>query len=75
MLAGHDVPTIDRKDLVAPPEKGQLRQMSEKDQMTIREIKGMDYSQVEISTKADSPDPRVGGTRIVFDSRLDESPQ
>ena len=39
--------------------------------MKVREVEGEGYSQIEISHKADSPDPRVGGTRITFDTRLD----
>lgn len=27
---------------------------------------------MEISHKSDSPDPRVGGTKIIFDSRFDK---
>ena len=36
----------------------------------VREVVGQGFSQTEISHKADSPDPRVGGTKIIFDTRL-----
>jgi hypothetical protein len=44
-----------------------------KDQQTgleVKEIKGQGYSQTEFSQKADTLDPRIGGTKIIFDSRL-----
>ena len=40
--------------------------------MSVKEVVGDGYSQVEVSHKADSLDPRVGGTKIIFDSRLDD---
>lgn len=36
----------------------------------VAEVKGDGFSQTTISQKADSPDPRVGGTKIIFDTRL-----
>jgi hypothetical protein len=30
------------------------------------------YEQVEVGYKSESPDPRVGGTKIIFDTRLDK---
>lgn len=41
----------------------------------VREIQGDGYTQTEISQKADSMDPRVGGTRIIFDTRLTDITQ
>ena len=35
-------------------------------------IKGGTFEQVQVSQAADNPDPRVGGSRIIFDSRLDK---
>ena len=40
--------------------------------MKIEEYEGNDYSQISYQTKPDVNDPRVGGTTIIFDSRLDE---
>lgn len=40
--------------------------------MKIEEYEGDDYSQISYQTKPDVNDPRVGGTTIIFDSRLDE---
>ena len=40
--------------------------------MTVKEVVGEGFSQLEVSHKADSADPRVGGTKIIFDSRLDD---
>jgi len=37
----------------------------------VKETQGDGYSTIEIDHKSDSPDPRVGGTKITFDSRLD----
>jgi hypothetical protein len=37
-------------------------------------IKGSNYEQVKISTNSGAvPDPRVGGSSIIFDSRLDQN--
>ena len=41
--------------------------------MSVKEVVGDGFSQVEVSHKADSKDPRVGGTKIIFDSRLDDA--
>jgi hypothetical protein len=41
--------------------------------VSVEETHGDGFSQIAISTKAESPDPRVGGTKIVFDSRLDKA--
>ena len=38
--------------------------------LEIREIQGQGYTQTEFSQKADTLDPRIGGTKIIFDSRL-----
>lgn len=39
--------------------------------VSVKEIEGEGYSAVEISTRdTEVVDPRVGGTKIVFDSRL-----
>jgi len=35
------------------------------------ETSGDGFSTIEISHKSESNDPRVGGTKIIFDSRLD----
>lgn len=40
--------------------------------LEVREISGDGYSQIEISQNPDTPDPRIGGSRIIFDSRLAE---
>jgi hypothetical protein len=40
--------------------------------MEVKEVVGDGFSQVEISHKSDSTDPRVGGTKIIFDSRFDD---
>ena len=36
----------------------------------VREIAGDGYSQIEFSQNPDTPDPRIGGSKIIFDSRL-----
>ena len=41
--------------------------------LEIREIQGDGYSQTEFSQKADTLDPRIGGTKIIFDSRLSDA--
>mmetsp|Transcript_11349 Transcript_11349/g.19123 ORF Transcript_11349/g.19123 Transcript_11349/m.19123 type:complete len:236 (-) Transcript_11349:48-755(-) len=51
------------------------RPLVNKEELEISEIKGDGYEQLMISQNADSPDPRVGGTKIIFDSRLDKSLQ
>ena len=40
--------------------------------MEVKEIEGVGYSQLEVSQNSDSPDPRVGGTKIIFDTRLSD---
>ena len=35
-----------------------------------KEITGDGYSQLEFSQNSDTPDPRIGGSKIIFDSRL-----
>ena len=40
--------------------------------LKVKQIDKDGYEQIEISQKSDSPDPRVGGTKIIFDSRLDD---
>ena len=42
--------------------------------VSVKLVEGEDYEQVQvISGMEDSPDPRVLGTRLVFDSRIDPS--
>jgi hypothetical protein len=44
---------------------------SEEDGFEIRHIQGSDYEQIKfISNTAEVPDPRIGGSSIIFDSRL-----
>jgi len=38
----------------------------------IKYVDGEGYSQVEVSQNSDSPDPRVGATKIIFDTRFTE---
>jgi len=49
------------------------QQSSEKieGELKVKETKGDGYTTLEVSHKNESPDPRVGGTKIIFDSRLD----
>jgi hypothetical protein len=50
------------------------QQSSEKieGELKVKETKGEGFTTLEVSHKSDSPDPRVGGTKIIFDSRLDK---
>lgn len=42
------------------------------DGATVKHIQGQDYEQVAVTPNNEGvPDPRVGGTAIFFDSRLD----
>jgi hypothetical protein len=52
--------------------KERLKARDESNNFKIKEIDGDGYSQVEVSQNAESPDPRVGGTKIIFDSRFDD---
>lgn len=49
-----------------------FKQKKTNEGLQIKEVQGEGYSQLEVGYNADSPDPRVGGTKIVFDSRFDE---
>jgi len=40
-------------------------------ELKVKETKGDGFSTLEVSHKSESPDPRVGGTKIIFDTRLD----
>ena len=63
---------IDTTSAVSSSEqmKQRLMKMQNKD-VSVKEIEGEGYSAVEISTRdTEIVDPRVGGTKIVFDSRL-----
>ena len=40
--------------------------------MEVREIAGDGFSQLEFSQNSDTPDPRIGGSKIIFDSRLSD---
>jgi hypothetical protein len=49
---------------------------NEKDDVAISFVQGEDYEQIKVSAGSKiNPDPRVGGTSIMFDSRLDAKPQ
>ena len=48
------------------------KQLLEGGDTQVLEVQGDGYSQTEISHKADTPDPRVGGTKIIFDTRLSD---
>jgi hypothetical protein len=48
-----------------------LNRQSSKE-MEVREISGEGFSQTEFSQNADTPDPRIGGSKIIFDSRLSD---
>ena len=52
--------------------KSKTKETSTEGNVEIKRIVSKDYEQVKVSQNADSPDPRVGGTTIMFDSRLDE---
>ena len=42
----------------------------------VRVIQGDDYEQLKVTnTSSDNPDPRIGGTQIIFDSRFDTPEQ
>jgi len=44
--------------------------------VTISHVQTDDYEQIKISAGSKiNPDPRVGGTSIMFDSRLDAKPE
>jgi len=49
-----------------------MKSMLKSSELNITEKSGDGFTALEVSHKADSPDPRVGGTRITFDSRLDK---
>ena len=40
--------------------------------MEVKIIEGDDFQQIQVSTGGDTPDPRVVGPKIIFDSRLDK---
>lgn len=42
------------------------------DGMKVQYIKSEGYEQVSVTPTIDNPDPRVGGSKIIFDSRLDK---
>jgi hypothetical protein len=51
------------------------REKIEDGQMEVSVIKGGNFEQVQVSqggAVSDNPDPRVGGAKIIFDSRLDK---
>ena len=63
---------VDLTSVVSSSEqmKQRLMKMQNKD-VSVKEIEGDGYSSVEISTRdTEIVDPRVGGTKIVFDTRL-----
>lgn len=47
-----------------------LNREQDQNVMEVKQIEGEGYSQLEFSQNSDSPDPRVGGTKIIFDTRL-----
>ena len=49
-----------------------LSQQSREDGTKIAVIKGDGYESVTVTQASDSPDPRVAGTKIIFDSRMDK---
>ena len=40
--------------------------------MEVKLIKGDTFEQVQVRQKGSTPDPRVAGPKIIFDSRLDK---
>lgn len=48
------------------------KQTRDSDGMEVREIQGQGYTQTEFSQQVDTKDPRIGGTKIIFDSRLSD---
>ena len=61
----------DLLEIAENPDKGKQVLKQSKD-TTITSHSGQDYSAIEVSHPSESNDPRVGGTKITFDSRLDK---
>lgn len=40
--------------------------------MEFKFVEGENYEQVRVTTQGETPDPRVAGPKIIFDSRLDK---
>jgi len=65
-------------DIVAKPSIETIKEtfLKKEDGLKVSHVQGQDYEQVEVSSGAgDVPDPRIGGTSIFFDSRLDMQPK
>lgn len=60
------------KELLSKPDAPPSEEMLKTSEIMVRRLQEADYEQVEISHKSESPDPRVGGTKIIFDSRFDK---
>lgn len=60
------------KDLLQKPEDQQVLLDGE---VKISKVIDDGVEQIQISHKSESPDPRVGGTKIIFDPRFDQLQQ
>ena len=52
--------------------KKMLRKSDDDAEVRVKKFQGEDFEQVKVSHNSESTDPRVGGTTIMFDSRLDQ---
>lgn len=52
--------------------KSRLLKKDQDSGMEVKLIESDSYSQVQVSSLGESPDPRVAGPKIIFDSRLDK---
>lgn len=71
-------PSSGKSDVVEKPSLEVLRETlmkKEADGMEVRHIQGSGYEQVKITSGSSSEiDPRIGGSSIIFDSRLSQKP-